>query len=1014
MFKWSYKYDDEREKFSFQGIGTALLVGVTTSLSPLPVAAQSQEISVDDIEEIVVQGTRRTIQDSIQQKRNADVIVEALSAEDIGDIPALSIGEALETLTSAASHREQGGATEISIRGMGPYLGSTVINGREATNGSGDRSVNFSQFPSELFNTLQVYKSQEASLIEGGVSGQISLETIKPLDYGRQRVQLDLKGNYNPDNQDIKDNERDYGYRGTVSYIDQFDFGEGSLGISLGLQKNVATNPEQEYRTSSTYRSCRNDPDATSGVYASGNCDSNGGSLNTNVDPATGESPDDADTPVIFVPSSRSYRQNITDDDRESIFAAVQWQPNDKLDINVDYQYSDRVFTEIRNDLVFAENRRVNPEGLVTTNKGAVLAFNNDGRIETHSQFQERLEEYEGGGITVKYEVNDRLNISFDASYSDTSRRENIFQTRLQSEANDIFGNPTPAATDRPATSYRLAGSGSNSSVGLVTVTNFDVTNHDLFADAARTRIDLNQARDNTITAFRGDFELEVDWGPIHTLEGGMRYSELEFTSFPRVRDELNFNDNAIAPASLACRNESFPESGFLSEPSNGQALITNVDENGNVIAAGTGSRYATFDPMCLVQELIIAENAIRTADGRDDLLEFSGFPSPEKDVNNVDVEEDTIALYIQANYESELNGYPVRGNFGLRIVRTDVTSTGLRTTFTSRRNDDGNIIIDNDQDNFFSVEGGDSYTEFLPSASIVVDLRDDILLRGGIFRGLSRPDPADLGFGRRFEVDDNAVITDLDELVGEATATGNPDLEPLLSWNFDAAIEWYPNDDTILALGGYYKRFQGGFENVQRFETFIVDGEPLQGKVTTTRTDSDTSTLKGFELTATHSFSYLPSFWSGFGAKLSYNYADSDFEFEHGRFGAAEVRQVDGTVEERIGIVPPANLFGFSDNVLSTQLYYQWGGFDLQLIYKYRSEYFQQFISTPGELRYIGDTEVFEARLTYKLNDNVSFRIEGINLFDEDRTQFNPVDDNVAEVNSYGPRYFAGVRVKF
>ena len=99
--------------------------------------------------------------------------------DDIGDLPALSIGEALETLTGASSHREQGGATEISIRGLGPYLGSTVMNGREAANGSGDRSVNFSQFPSELFNKVAIYKTQSAELIEGGVSGQIHLDTIK-------------------------------------------------------------------------------------------------------------------------------------------------------------------------------------------------------------------------------------------------------------------------------------------------------------------------------------------------------------------------------------------------------------------------------------------------------------------------------------------------------------------------------------------------------------------------------------------------------------------------------------------------------------------------------------------------------------------------------------------------------------------------------------------------------------------------------------------------------------------
>ncbi|MCG8461584.1 MAG: TonB-dependent receptor plug domain-containing protein, partial [Holophagales bacterium] len=154
-------------------------------------------------EAIIVTGIRYTLQSSLEEKRSSDLVVDALSTEDIGNIPALSIGEALETLTGVASHREQGGATEVSIRGLGPFLGSTTINGREATNGSGDRSVNFSQFPSELFNTIRVYKTQQASLIEGGVSGQIQLETSRPLDKTEQSLLVDLKGALNPDDTNI-------------------------------------------------------------------------------------------------------------------------------------------------------------------------------------------------------------------------------------------------------------------------------------------------------------------------------------------------------------------------------------------------------------------------------------------------------------------------------------------------------------------------------------------------------------------------------------------------------------------------------------------------------------------------------------------------------------------------------------------------------------------------------------------------------------------------------------------
>ena len=204
----------------------ALLLGTGISTLAISSAAFAQDAAGD---EVIVTGTRQLVQDAIQLKRQETTIVDGLSASDIGAIPALSIGEALETLTGVTSHRENGGATEISIRGLGPFLSATVFNGREATNGSGNRAVNFSQFPAELLNKAAVYKTQDASLIEGAVAGQVLLETLRPLDHNKRRLQFELKGNVNPDQLEITDSEAgDVGYRGSVSFVEQFD-----LNLSL-------------------------------------------------------------------------------------------------------------------------------------------------------------------------------------------------------------------------------------------------------------------------------------------------------------------------------------------------------------------------------------------------------------------------------------------------------------------------------------------------------------------------------------------------------------------------------------------------------------------------------------------------------------------------------------------------------------------------------------------------------------------------------------------------------------
>ena len=1006
----------------------ALLASTAISIVAAPALAQQQapaqsQPAANTNDTIIVSGIRATIQDSIETKRTATEIVDSLSSDEIGDLPALSIGEALETLTGAASHREQGGATEISIRGLGPFLGSTVINGRSATNGSGDRSVNFSQFPSELFTKVGIYKTQSAELIEGGVAGQIALETVKPIDYGKRRIQGSFKLNINPDNLDIDPEQRfqKFGYRGTISYVDQFSMGDAEMGVSLGYSRNVATNPEQEANVSNTLNYCANIPGAA-GVFGANNCNT--------TRPATAGTED-----FVIARNSYAYRQNITDDERDSFFGAVQFQPTPDIDINADFQYSKRLFAERRNDLNFAEGRRVDGAGdanrlpfdLIIGPNGELQQFTGETRVETNSEYLERDEEYYGGGFAIDVQATDRLKLSTDISYSQTRRIEEATQVRMRIEnQEDIAGNgdqydlafesddnplTSSGENDRVETAYLIRQNGSE--IFNFVVQNFDVNNYDLFQDNARVRYDLEQDRYNSIFAARGDFEYELD-GFFSAIKGGIRFQELEYRDVPGAangtsRVEVTYSDTALAVANQACRT-AFPESGFLSSVSNGNPLVTNVDAAGNVIS--TTNTFATFDALCLAQTL--------QANDPSSLITFDEngrpiYPDGSFDsIQNTDVNEKTWAGYLQADFDGDLGSLPVRGNLGLRAVRTKVNSTGFRGTLSSSFNAAGELVITENTGSLVPVTGGGRYTKFLPSFNVVADLQPDLLARFAVFRALSRPDPSNLGFGRSFNALVDDEVTSIAEAVGTASASGNPFTAPLLSWNFDAALEWYPDPDTILAVGAYYKTFNGGFETVGQFETFTVDGQDLQTLVTTINTSDQSSKIFGIEVTAAHRFSYLPEPLDGLGFKLSYNYASSDFEFQDDTLGAISTVQNDGSIVTSEALIPPAEIFGLSKHVLSAQLYYQIGNLDLQGVYKYRSDYFQQFVSTPGRVRYVQDTGVFEARISYELTDNVKLTLEGINLFNEPRVNSRGTLEDLGAVQVYGPRYFAGIKFKF
>ena len=1089
MFDTSVKNNNLKPNRSF--IRASLLM--TAGLSALIISSAATAQTADAIEdEVIATGTRQVIQDSINLKRQSTQIVDGLSADEIGDIPALSIGEALESVTGVASHRENGGATEVSIRGLGPYLSSTVINGRVVGNGSGDRSVNFSQFPSELMNKLAVFKTQDASQIEGGVAGQIQIETMKPLDFGKRRIQGEIKGNINPDQLNQSDTQvGDFGYRGTLSYVDQFEInGFGDIGISIGGQRSDISQPEAEIRSTSNFGSSsfaclvRPNPVDELGIGFTNNpiesnrdCEdyrapnSLGGDEN-NIGVVTSLFPDPTDNdfanaidysgPFVFVPSQRHFRQNDTRDARDSVFGAVQWQPNDRLDVNIDAQWSERTQSEQRNDLTFNGWKRndsslgglpgfdSNPSSvdlLEFRENGTITRAFTENTIEVQGGDWARKETFEGVGINGSYDVNERLTVSADFGYSKVERTEQAIEFRLQSNLS-------------PTIEY-------NTSSGIPLYTlyddSFDVNDHDNYVDRLRVRIDNDLFRRNEFTAGRFDVDYELDSSIFTSFQAGVRYAEQEYFDIPGGSDERNglngrisfeieddgeftFNGREIvdddstaadaamfvdimAGANQACRS-GFTESDFLSSVRGDDNLITRVDSDGNVI--GTTNSWGVFDATCIAEFSLAALNpiigdinALGLLVGRSsgDQIPFSSLSTafPELRPNTdrtIDVQEDTVALYAMANYETELQGLPLRGNVGLRVVQTEVTSNSFRQAYAITE-DSGEFTIAAVGD-AAPVSNVSDYTTYLPSLTAILDLADDKVVRFGAFRGISRADPADMGFNRRLTPVDNdgddEPITNRNDLISGVTASGNPSIGPLTSWNYDLGFEWYPDEDSILAISGYYKKFTGGFENVIQNETLTVGGEDVTVAVGGIQDVSEEeSGLFGVEVTAAHRFSYLPGYWSGLGFKASYNYTTSDFEFEDGLYGDLYTRQLDGSLlQTNEGIVAPGGLPGLSENVFSGTLYYQIGDLDLSTIYKYRDNYFQPATSNGTRLRYVGEVGVLEARAAYKLNDNVRFSVEAINLLSEPKKQYQWNEDNLYELNDYGPRIFFGVRGRF
>ncbi|MFT4251713.1 MAG: TonB-dependent receptor plug domain-containing protein, partial [Caulobacter sp.] len=544
-----------RVQSRFAVLRSVLSCGVAASAIAFAAGASAQEavaaapadqpITDNAVDEVVVSAVRQTMQNSIAVKRDTTAIVDALSANEIGDLPGQSIGEAIMTITGATADRGNYGPTEVSLRGLGSFLSATTFNGREASNGSGDRAVNFGQFPSELFNGIKIYKSQQADLIEGGVAGTIEMETKKPLDYGKRLAQVELKGNYNPYQKRIWGSDP-WGWRGTASYVDQYELGKlGDVGISLGIQRNQVDDPAESYVASNTWVACNPN------IVSTGNC--------TEVTRAQAA----AGTPFYLTPNSMTYRQLTAKEKRDAFFGALQWQPNDRFDANFDLEYSKRNYEEDRHDLGLAETR-YNLHNVQYEEDGRLLYAEGSSTLQSVSTLFQREEEYIGGGGNFEFEATDRLTLKADISYSQTTRTDLTRSVRLRSDPLDIYGNRTTINNQRVPYVYDAR----NGFAPTITIdSRFDLDDWSLFSDDARLTREEEEKKDR-IFATRFDASYALD-GFIQKVDAGLRYSRRRYTTYD---DLVTIDQSSLAvdrAVNLACRTN-FPQSDYRSDAPGG------------------------------------------------------------------------------------------------------------------------------------------------------------------------------------------------------------------------------------------------------------------------------------------------------------------------------------------------------------------------------------------------------------------------------------------------------------
>ena len=468
------------------------------------------------------------------------------------------------------------------------------------------------------------------------------------------------------------------------------------------------------------------------------------------------------------------------------------------------------------------------------------------------------------------------------------------------------------------------------------------------------------------------DSEFEVEMGAISSFKVGLKYTDHDRDvniTYGQTRGLLGPTGCGGAPCNLAFAAGDVTPGDFLAD----------------IARPGTVDSYRLVSEARL-REIYGALDFIQyDPDDPNIVANWPNFPTYHfGPLESFQVNEKTLGGFAMANFATE----GIRGNFGVRIVQTKQQSDGWAVgvpagTPGAINNPFGLIAplsIDND------------YTDVLPSANIVFDLTDELLLRFGAARVMARPEYNRIA----------PTITSFTPLLFTGTG-GNPELDPYRADQFDLSAEWYFSEGSLLAASLFYKDMQSYIVNgtgPERLPTEITD--PNDARLSDPDADCQSIStglyscvyqidrpvngpggqIQGVEL------AWQQQIWGGFGAIVNYTYSEADADN---------------------GDPVPGN----SRHTGNLTAYFENERFGARLAYNYRSEYFID--NDRGRQLYSDATDTLDLSINVHLTDNMALTFDGVNLLDEELFQYyDGLQSRPARYYDNGPIYYLGVRFNF
>ena len=939
---------EQAQRYRKKRLALGVSMALCTAYAPVALAQSANESNAAEstIEEIVVSGLRRSLTDSIAAKRFNSSVVEAISAEEMGKLPDVSIAESLGRLPGLTVARLNGRGQVVNIRGMSPDFATGLLNGREQVSVGDNRGVEFDQYPSELLSQVVVYKTPDASLIGQGLSGSVDLRTARPLEYGERM--LTVNALYEVPEYDLASTIENSGHRYSATYIDQF--ADDTVGIVLGVASITSPNYGKNNNAWGYYNR-----------DAAGN---------------------------IAVGGGRVWAR-AAELERDSLVAALDFQPNDRLSIELDAFLSEFVESQVKHGLVMSTG---GPIQTISAADGIVTEGVINGTIATENNLFLRDADSDSYGLNIEYALNDGWTVRADISHSSVSRSDTSeFESNgalLDADGN-VVSDTIGFRTSSEGTRWSVQNDYSNVNYGGAAPAVYltspfgwgDPNALAPFQPAGQFGYNKVFDVDDDIDALRLEAERSLELGIFDTLRFGFNRTD---RSKSRVSNEGVITSGVREGGALA---------KAVQVP---QGLAGAADMSFGMFGANTS--IIAYDPYA-----VQAVGAIQQGEYLYDDIFAKAW----------EVNEEVDTFYAKLDIDSAVFNIPLTGNIGLAWQSWDQSSSGVDASGAG-----AGLVT-------YPASDADEDDEWLPSMNLNFAVTDNQIIRFALSRNLARPRMDEMKATAFFRVNggkaaqfNQAIINQAISVAGELQAYdelspwtregGNTSLKPWVSDNVDVSWEYYFPEDpsSYLAAAWFYKDLKTyiynqktlfdftGFPNNSGVATDVTIG------VTNSPANGEGGSIDGYELAGSLGLGMLADPLDGFGIIANYTKNSSNIAPN--------------------GPGSDSPLPGLSENIYSLTGFYEKFGFSARINYRYRDGYVGEVAGFGGARtgQDVDEEAIMDAQFGYEFQSGtlqgLKIILQVLNLTDERQQSLDVVTGLPVEYQTFGTTWLLGLYHRF